>query len=1068
MINHPSRPRRLATRLVHTVFCFLCFTLGLFAADAKKHKFALPAAEAESSLKRFAAQSGREVIFVTESTKGIRTRAVNGEFTVQEALDQLLSGTPLVASENSASGALKIRREAVIPRPEKNAARATASSDRPSTRNGAETTADGEKAVKLDSFEVFGRKSLNMDLRRTQDDAQPYVVFERAQIENSNATNMEEFFKSRLPMNTRSQDFGQAIGSATPNSSVDLRGLGTNQTLILVDGRRLPGIGSNGTINQPNINGIPLSAIERIEILPSTASGIYGGSATGGVINIVMRRGYQGIEVKLGYGDTFSTSAARRSVEISGGLSLEDGRTDVMFAGSWSDSGSLVVGDRDFATRAIALTMQNNPTLITGSNTPPVGATVNIRSVTGNLVLDPIYGGTALNSNITHIPLGYAGPASDNGAALVARAGRYSLDLSDDLNGRQRGLVATPAIKSFTTSVRRKFGTTFDAFVDVSRNENRTASNDALVPNTATNLPANAPNNPFQQAINVRFPTPGLSFTSSGRSISERILGGMVVRLPADWMLGADYSWSRSRWVLVSTALGVSTIANTALNTGLPAPDGRPALDALQEQNTRPLDFTPYLLPTPNFILGPTAVVLRNALIRIGGPVANLPAGPVGISSTLEHREEKSGGSFLRSVNAATGAPNNIIYPPRSQGVDSAYLEARLPLVAKTAPKAWAQSLELQVSGRHEEYKTRSDGSGFYPDPLPSNIDYKTQKLKSTNYTAGLHFVPTDYLTLRASTGTGFLPPTVIQIGSSQTVISTSLGNDPRRGGTGTYVGVPYTQISGGSLSIRPETSRSWSAGAVFTPKVVPGLRLSIDYTQINKTDEIQIPTPQFILDRQDEFADRIVRGPNLPGDPAGWAGPIISFDRSLINVAATSVEAWDIQADYTINAEKLGKLRWYAVATWQPHYKNTLRPDVAETDRVGFSGGPLEWRGNLGLDWNLGAWAMRWNAQFYDSYRVYSVTSTATQIADAVLTQGADRIPSQVYHDLSVSYRFTQTSSGLRRIFDNSEISFGLQNLFDKSPPIVAATSAGSLGYSPYGDPRLRRFSVSFSKAFH
>lgn len=391
-----------------------------------------------------------------------------------------------------------------------------------------------------------------------------------------------------------------------------------------------------------------------------------------------------------------------------------------------------------------------------------------------------------------------------------------------------------------------------------------------------------------------------------------------------------------------------------------------------------------------------------------------------------------------------------------------------MPLIAKTAPKAWAQSLELQVSARHEEYKTRSDGSGFYPDPLPDNINYTTQKLSSTNYTAGLHFVPTDYLTLRASTGTGFLPPTVIQIGSSQTVISTSLGTDPRRGNTGTYVGVPYTQISGGNLNIRPETSRSWSAGAIFTPQFVPGLRLSIDYTKIEKTDEIQIPTPQFILDRQDELADRIVRGPNLPGDPAGWAGPIISFDRSLINIAATSVEAWDIQADYLMNPENLGKFRWYAVATWQPHYKNKLRPDVAETDRVGFSGGPLKWRGNLGLDWNLGAWAVRWNMQFYDSYRVYTATASPTQIADAVLTQGADRIPSQIYHDLSVNYRFARANSGLLRFFDNSEISVGMQNLFDKSPPIVAASSAGSLGYSAYGDPRLRRFSISFRKTFN
>src|SRR5262249_6341402 len=150
----------------------------------------------------------------------------------------------------------------------------------------------------------------------------------------------------------------------------------------------------------------------------------------------------------------------------------------------------------------------------TTSGTPPQGATVNIRSVSGNLVLDPAYGGTALGSNITHIPLGYAGPASDSGAALVANAGRYDLDLPDVINGLQRVLLTAPVMKSVSLNLRREFGSRLEAFLDLSRLGSEGSSRYAGVPSTVLNLPASAPNNPFQQAINLSFPVPGVSYES--------------------------------------------------------------------------------------------------------------------------------------------------------------------------------------------------------------------------------------------------------------------------------------------------------------------------------------------------------------------------------------------------------------------------------------------------------------------------------------------------------------------------------------------------------------------------
>src|SRR5690606_5082656 len=113
--------------------------------------------------------------------------------------------------------------------------------------------------------------------------------------------------------------------------------LGAGQTLILVDGRRQPGFPSYGNSGQADLNGIPLAAIERIEVLPTTASGIYGGSATGGVVNVVLRRDYQGAEVSVKYEDSFRSDAPNHRVDLAAGFNLFDGKTNVLVAGSYME-----------------------------------------------------------------------------------------------------------------------------------------------------------------------------------------------------------------------------------------------------------------------------------------------------------------------------------------------------------------------------------------------------------------------------------------------------------------------------------------------------------------------------------------------------------------------------------------------------------------------------------------------------------------------------------------------------------------------------------------------------------
>ena len=123
--------------------------------------------------------------------------------------------------------------------------------------------------------------------------------------------------------------------SRAGSSSISLRGIGFGfDTLILVNGRRQPASRQGAGQGQPDINYIPLSAIDTIEVLPASAGALYGGNAVGGVLNIVLKQNYSGLELRASYNDTWDGGAPISTFDLSGGTTLEDGRTHVMLVGS--------------------------------------------------------------------------------------------------------------------------------------------------------------------------------------------------------------------------------------------------------------------------------------------------------------------------------------------------------------------------------------------------------------------------------------------------------------------------------------------------------------------------------------------------------------------------------------------------------------------------------------------------------------------------------------------------------------------------------------------------------------
>jgi len=553
------------------------------AADVPSYHFDISDQSLSQALRSFGQISGQEIIFTEDLVVGVKAATVKGDFTAEDALTRLLFGTGLVA-KRSPSGALMIRRAAParsgatpgttdVVTPNGNAVRladrdssdgATGSDVTQGTSSrGLSSTGPEDSftaaATMLPEVLVRGSKGVDTDLTRARDDAQPYYFIGSDAIEQSGAVDMDSLLKQTLSMSTTAASNVQSSHNTGGNTSaVNLRGLGTNQTLILINGRRTANLadGKGGT-TQADLNTIPLGMIDHIEVLPSSASAIYGGAAVGGVINVVLKHDYTGGNITAGYDATGAGGGRSRTLDGYYGFSLEEGRTNIMVGAHYSDAQPLLVEDRpDLTERGISTILQNNPALFEGPSSPfGAASTPNISSTNGSILT--LKDGTSLGSSFTHVPPGYSGAGGTG--PLVANAGTYNNQLANEVgftNGLLGDLTTSPQIKSVLFNARREMTDSIELFTEYFYSSNVTTSLEGdFTGNFSVPVPASAPTNPFAQAVNVTYPNT-TAFPFRSESDSSRWVGGGIFRLPLDWSAEADYTWNRQP---SSTAAGSTT-----------------------------------------------------------------------------------------------------------------------------------------------------------------------------------------------------------------------------------------------------------------------------------------------------------------------------------------------------------------------------------------------------------------------------------------------------------------------------------------------------------------------------
>ena len=979
-----------------------------------------------TSLQEIARQFGIDLLFSQEMVAGRQSPAISGRLRAEQALALLLAGSNLSA-RRTANGSYIIAMASV---------------------------AESEQPAATPDILVIGRRTQNADIRRTRNDVRPYQVVTRQEIATSHVATVEELAAKRLPANAQGATLSQQGAGARGEtaSSIDLRGLGTAQTLILIDGRRLPQMPSDlSGYLQSDVNGLPPEAIDRVEAITATAGGVYGPGATAGVLNLVLRRDYRGIDLALTSGVTSRGDAPYRRANLRLGFTPDHGATDVMVNFARSDFGGLSAGERDFQQRRYARIYANYPDYYLSASGPPASMSLNIVSADrSTLMLKTNFGGASLGAITTFAPPADGRSPKELGQILAGNAGKFDVTPANNAAGGGETLLSGRRTEAIIASARHRSGSV-ELFADYLQLRNKGHARRGY-PYGQLTLGAANPANPFVQAITVFAPDPDLTTDFSFQTYLSRLTGGLIIELPGGWKGEADYSLGLARRSLAVdgrqfTYEGLLRYVSQRFGDDGPF---------------NPLgDYSSYLAALHGlFGMDRTYFRLRNrfnnASLRFAGPVLQLNGGPLTATLLAERQQDRASNGTTGGSSALAGDFQAQTLPSYGQGTRSFYGELRAPIVDALSGFHLLRGLEVQLALRHDLATTRAS------QDLLSQDGGGTRTVRNSGfvYTAGLKFSPTPGLLIRSSISNGKQPLTIDEL--TRRIFEGLTSADPKRPNEQLYA---FQEIHGGPLHPEPAEARSMSIGLVLQPPSVPGLRASADYTHIVRRRENVVTLAggvDYFLANEDRYPDRVARLPLTPADAAlGYtAGRIARVDISSLQNGSTVIDALDVQVDYRLSPPRAGVIDLHAAATWQPQFRRVIGFGLPDRNFSGSSDGALKVRGNAGARWSLGPVSLSADAQFTGSYRIASAIEFSSDTDQRfVRQQGSRRVPPQATLDVGAEYRMTLPGAGFANRTRTLELRFGIQDVFD-TRAVTVVNAPG--GYNSYADPRQRRFELS------
>ncbi len=707
-----------------------------------------------------------------------------------------------------------------------------------------------EETVKIEKFEVTGSRIKRLDYETPA----PVATYSAADIQAYGFVNIGDFIQS-MPFNSGGansiyQNSSFTRGAATTN----LRGLGSQRFLTLVNGRRaVPyALTNSGNRSVFDFNSIPAAALESVELLKDGASAIYGSDAITGVLNIKLKKNFSGLSVDAYYGNTLKNNGGDTGTrELSVVAGADSNKTKVLTAfdvklGNSNFLPDYGVKSTDFSYLGTNKGLNQNSTsnfpanlTLTRAQATALGLT--IPSATASSWSFVVKGG-APTANPTLASFGPApsDPANPN-AVLIGNENRYNFAPVIEL------YPAYDYLSNYT-SLEHEFSENLKAFAEVSYSKNSTYF--AFTPvvigysTEGLTLPTTNPYNPFGIALTTLSARalfgPVRKFDTE--STATNFLAGLRGTIPVlggwDWESAVDYG--ADTVTSVSRNAIRATTYQAALNGTLSGFTGK----FLNPFGPSDPDLTKALYTSS------TASNKAESLsydFSVSGKAFTLPAGDVGVAAGFEMRNEQltTNPDTAAYIGSGGGSPLS-----GKRTVASEYVEITAPIYRSSE----YGSAEVQLAGRHEHYSDFGDTS-------KPKVGVKV-RLPDTKYVN---------VVLRGSYSESFQAPALGLLYSTQTVGFTSgVQTDPLRPQD---PAVQMKVVTGGNPNLLPETAKVQYVGSVFELPKVRGLSFSVDYFDMRINQVIVTPSSTYLLSAagRAQFPNGLVRD-NTLGNP----GPIL------------------------------------------------------------------------------------------------------------------------------------------------------------------------------------------------
>ncbi|SEA60592.1 TonB-dependent receptor [Alkalimonas amylolytica] len=833
-------------------------------------------------------------------------------------------------------------------------------------------------------------------LRRGETEASPIQSFERDDLDLKGAVSIGEVLQELPSVGASLNDNGSA-GTSHGSASINLRNLGENRSLVLVNGNRwVNGAGTRGFRDFVDLNTIPFAMIERVEVLQDGATAIYGADAIAGVVNIHTFKDFTGMHAKAYYGQT--SHGDRETLNLDLRLGQDLGNHNLMLVASFSDQKPILTQDRDLT--AIPL---NGLSLGSGEGLFRSNA------------LSSVFGFDIPAQGITREPgsdgnqLSSWRPASANDRFnryhdnyVVGPSRRLSVYGQGVFELGQLGISEDTRLRIEAVYNRRESDQQFSAAIPV-------------VNGSRGFIVANDPRvNPFGVELSGSDFVATNFFVDNGLRVNAQTVDttrfgiGLEGYTTSDWHWDIFASFARNKATFVSNnqlhldklALGMRACDASGLSADVS--DLLTGCVPVNLFNTLTPDMVNYI----NFT-GEDSNEAKQQHLRfnITNSIADLPAGDLLLAAGMEYRKESGTDVPDSIINSAprVNSFNTTSSAPRTGTIGSydlyeAYAELSIPLLSG---HAMAHHLEVNLASRFSDYST-----------FGSTVNSK----------AGILYRPVADLMLRATWAEGFRAPSILELYEGERE-SFAPVNDPCADNAGLpgCTGVPagYTQNEanvpitvGGNILLEPETSENISLGLVYTPSQLDGFSLTLDWYNIQIDNTISTFGTQNLLDLC------ATTNRNCGVIQRATSGEIINIVDGPVNLNKTEVSGMDAVVRYRLNTDQG---RWDLAANLSRLNKfveSSTLPDgtFIEVDKKGTAASREAfptWRGFLSAQWRQEAWS--------SGYSLRYIGDTTETFAGEPLSIG-----SMVYHSVFAGYNFD----------NGAGIKLGINNLTDKQPP--------------------------------